>query len=1127
MTSPGRRLDPDSGATKELRPELSEPSPTREELEQSIAALEAQRHLLGDAAAPALAALRSQLEAISSDSSETEDQRKHITILFADVQGFTAMSGQMDPEDVADVMNSLWARIDQVIIDHGGRVDKHIGDAVMALFGAPVAREDDPERAVAAALEMQGTIREEIERRGAEVASLQMRVGVNTGLAMLGNVGSTNEYTAIGHTVNLASRLEGLAPAGGVLISRSTMNQVVGLFNVEATDPMSVKGIEGPVTAFLVKSAKPRMFRVGPREVAGVPTSMVGRDDEIASLKALLPPSPFDTSGTVNLVTIIGGPGVGKSRLVYEYFNHLEANPHPVWLFRGRAFDSSRDTAYAVLRSILNDRFLIADSDPAETARQKLEDGLAEYMGEDAANAAPFLGHLIGLDYTNHPAVSGLLSEPKLIRDKGFRAFVRFLLNGCVGRYLVFLIEDIHWADQESLDFLEFLATELSDAPTVIMCTARPDLIRRRPEWDRDRPDHLIIRLEPLDGEAVDKMIEDVLQRFASPPDQLKTLIAERSEGNPFFLEELVKMLIDEGVIDVSGVEWTVKLDALNQTRIPDTLTGVLQARMDALPRSERNVLQRSSVIGRVFWEQAADHLAAAAGANDVELMRAVAPSLKQHELAYERDPSAFEFTREYVFKHAILHDVAYESVVRRMRRIYHKEVAVWLIEASGNRREEFAGQIADHYDRAGESDEAIDWLITAGDRARKTHAPDAAARAYGRAIEIARTFEEDGLSERALAALWGLGEVLTMQARYEEAIETYRKLRDDAIEAGDDGVLARAELGIATAETHRRRPREAVESARRSREAAKRGEMRADEARALFVEAWSSIRLGAFEEGVQKAIEVLAISREVGDPSQLAEALNLQGVISASTGSYDQAIADFSEAAAIYETAGNEEKLMPILNNLGVIAELRGDHEDAEKRYSEALAMARETNDRDAELVYLSNLGGTLVALGRPVEAEAMLREVISLSPEKSMLSEAYQFLTGALTAQERFEDALRAGSVSLDLAITSESPDDIAGAWRVLGTLASETGGVVEINDGLGAGVYEADDLFGRSLEVSEEIESDADRAKALTAWAIHDRQNGRFTASLERWAQAKELLEALGATSTIQRAESILSR
>ncbi len=1105
---------------------MSESSPTRAELEQSISALEAQRHLLGDAAAPALAVLRSQLEAIADESPGTEDQRKHITILFADVQGFTAMSGEMDPEDVAEVMNSLWARIDQVIIDHGGRVDKHIGDAVMALFGAPVAREDDPERAVAAALEMQETIREEIERRGPDMASLRMRVGVNTGLAMLGTVGSTNEYTAIGHTVNLASRLEGLAPAGGVLISRSTMNQVVGLFNVEATEPLSVKGIEGPVTAFLVKSAKPRAFRVGPREVAGVPTSMVGRDEEIASLKALLPPSPLDKPGTVNLVTIVGGPGVGKSRLVYEYFTHLEANPHPVWLFRGRAVESSRDTAYAVLRSILNDRFLIADSDTADTARQKLEGGLAEHLGDDAANAAPFLGHLIGLDYTHHPSVSGLLSEPKLIRDKGFRAFVRFLIGGCESRYLVFLVEDLHWADQESLDFLEFLAHELSDAPTVIMCTARPDLLQRRPEWDRERQDHLVIRLEALDGDAIDMMIEDVLQRFSSPPNQLKELIAERSEGNPFFLEELVKMLIDEDVIDVSGAEWTVKLDALSKAKIPDTLTGVLQARLDALPRPERSVLQRASVIGRVFWEQATDHLASAAGAKDVESMRMVAPSLKQHELAYERDPSAFEFTREYVFKHAILHDVAYESVVRRMRRVYHKEVAAWLIEAAGSRRAEFAGQIADHYDRGGESDEAIDWLITAGDRARKTHAPDAAARAYGRAIEIAHRLGSDRLSGRLLAALGGLGEVLDMQARYEEAIDTYTRLREDALDAGDDRVLAKAELGIATAESHRRRPREALESARRSREAAVRGNMRAEEARALFVEAWSSIRLGAFEEGVEMATEMLAISREVGEQSQLAEALNLQGVISASTGSYDRAIADFSEAAVIYETAGNEEKLMPILNNLGVIAELRGDHEDAERSYSEALAMALETNDRDAELVYMSNLGGTLVALDRPVEAEAMLRRVVAMTPEKSMLSEAYQFLTTALVAQGRFEEALQVGTISLDLAITSEAPDDIAGAWRVLGTLASATDLAVEVSDGPAAGVYQANELFGKSLEVSEEVESDADRAKALMAWAIHDHRNGNHAESAERWARAKELLEDLGATRTIRRTEAVLA-
>jgi class 3 adenylate cyclase/predicted ATPase len=1097
-----------------------------EELERSIAALEAQRELLGDAVLPALAALRSQLSAISPDVSVTEDQRKQITVLFADVKGFTNMSEDMDPEDVAEVMKSLWAEIDRVITDNRGRVDKHIGDAVMALFGAPVAREDDPERAVKTALQMQETFRTIVAGQGPELAGLQMRVGVNTGLAMLGNVGSNDEYTAIGHAVNLASRLEGLAPAGGVLISQSTMNQVVGLFNVEATEPLNVKGVHEPVRAFLAKSVKPRTFRVGPREVAGIQTSMVGRDEEIASLRSLLPETPAEPPGPVNLVTIIGGPGVGKSRLVYEYFNHLEANPHPVWLFRGRAVESSRDSAFAVLRNIVSDRFLIADSDPPDLAKEKLENGLAEHLGGETANAAPSLGHLIGLDYADHPAVAGLLSEPKMIRDKGFRAFSNFLLAGSTLRYLVFLIEDIHWADQESLDLLEYLSEELAGIPAVLLCTARPDLLQHRPSWDRERSGSLVLKLEPLDEQAVERLIDDVLQKFAAAPDQLKELITQRSEGNPFFLEELVKMLIDEGIIDVSGNNWEVRLDALNQTTIPGTLTGVLQARLDALPKGERQVLQRSSVIGRVFWEHAADHLAAAtARKGAVESMDIVAPSLKQHELAYERLPSAFEFTREYVFKHAILHDVTYESVVKKMRRVYHREVAVWLIEASGDRHVEFAGQIAEHFDRAGDADQAVDWLIKAGDRARQTHAPDAAARAYRRAIEIAGEGAPGGPKEQKLAALEGLGQVLTMQARYEEAIDTYTKLREEAGDGNNDLALARAEHGIATAETHRRRPREALESAFRSREAARRAGARAEEAKALFIEAWSNIRLGAFDEGVRLATEVLEISREVGDQARVAEALNLQGVISASTGSYDQAIADFTEAASIYQTAGNDEKRMPILNNLGVIAELRGDYEDAEQKYSDALAMALETADRDAELVYMSNLGGTLIALNRPGEAEERLRAVIEMSPESSLLSETYQFLSESLAAQGRFDEAREAGVMSLDLAITSESPDDIAGAWRVLGNLASSLGEPLEIPVG-SIGIYDAAALFANSLEVSESVESDADKAKVLASWAIHDLRRGNEDQSARVWEEAREILAGLGADREIERVEKILA-
>ena len=1107
---------------------MSDSIPGREELQQSIDALEAQREVLGDAVGPAIAALRAQLASLTAELEATEDQRKQITVLFADVKGFTNMSQTMDPEDVAEVMNSLWASLDQVIEDHGGRVDKHIGDAVMALFGAPAAREDDPERAVVAGLEMQKIIRKFVESNGPEVSALQMRVGINTGLAMLGNVGSNNEYTAIGHTVNLASRLEGLAAPGSVLISQATMNHVVGLFNVESTAPLDVKGVEAPVQAYMVKTAKPRTYRVGPREVAGIQTRMVGRDDEMALLRSLLPPSPDDPPRPTRLVTIIGDPGVGKSRIVYEYFNYLEGNPHPVWLFRGRAVESSRDAPYSVLRSILADRFLIADSDSPEEAKSKLEGGLAEYIGNGAGKVAPLLGHLIGLDYRDDPIISDLLSEPKVIRDKGFKAFANLLATGRPEAFRVCLIEDIHWSDEESLDLIEFLAGELATTPLVIMCTARPDILAFRPAWTDESDNRATIQLERLDADATDALITDVLQRLAEAPAELRDLIKQRSEGNPFFLEELVKMLIDEGVIVVSGDEWKVHLDALSKTEIPGTLTGVLQARLDSLPRPERMVLQRSSVIGRVFWEEAADHLAASTSPDgSIDPLRVVAPSLKSHELAYERDPSAFEFTREFIFKHAILHDVAYESVVRKIRRVYHHEVAEWLIGAAGDRDEEFAGQIAEHYDRAGDNAEALEWLVKAGDRARSSHAPEAAARAYKRAIELASATEADRLSKGRIAALGGLGDVLTMQAQYQKAIAVYKELASASREASDHEALARAELGLATAETYRGRPQQALEAAVRSREAAERAGVRRAQAKAKFVEAWSNIRLGSFEPGVRIAGEMLAITEEIGDKTLLAEALNLQGVIAASTGSYEDAVENFGGAADLYEQTGNEEKRMPILNNLGVIAELTGDYADAEKRYAEALEMAKETSDRDAELVYSSNLGGAMVAQGRSRDGEILLRSVIELAPgEFSLLSETYRFLARALHDQNLTDEAEGAALASLNLAVESGAPDHLAGAWRMLGSIASKAGRAVNVAIGEDTLTFTADQLFERSLEVARSMESDADAAKALAAWAIHDVANGNDGDGMVRWHEARDLLQGLGAQLEIERTEKILN-
>jgi tetratricopeptide (TPR) repeat protein len=337
---------------------------------------------------------------------------------------------------------------------------------------------------------------------------------------------------------------------------------------------------------------------------------------------------------------------------------------------------------------------------------------------------------------------------------------------------------------------------------------------------------------------------------------------------------------------------------------------------------------------------------------------------------------------------------------------------------------------------------------------------------------------------------------------------------------------MARAEHGIATAETYRGRSKQALESAIRSREAAAGCGNRSQEAKAVFLEAWSNIRLGEFEEGVRLAEDLLEISREVDEPVQLAEALNLKGVIAASLGSYDDAAEFFAEAARIYEDAGNEEKLMPILNNLGVIAELRGDYASAEQSYSEALARAREISDRDAELAFSSNLGGALVGLGRPAEAETILREVLELAPgEFSPLPETYQFLAEALLARGNSDGAEEMAVTALELALSSGAPDYISAAWRVLGSLASIRDSAIGIDVADVAGTYSADELFEKSLQVASDVESEADRAKALVSWAMHNLRVGDRASCQDRWEEAKAILAGLGAELEIARVEQVL--
>ena len=429
----------------------------REQLEQAIAQLEAQRATLGDAVVDlSIAALQEKLAAL--EPCPPPEQRKQVSILFADISGFTPMSETMDAEEVSDVINALWRQIDVAILENGGHIDKHIGDAVMALWGVETAHEGDPECAIRAALDMQAVLAE--FKAG---HSLGMRIGVSTGPVLLGRVGTTGELSAIGDAVNLAQQLEAAAPTGGVLMSHDTYRHVRGVFDVSEQEPLLVKDKAEPEKTYLVQRVKPRAFRHELRQIQGIETRMIGRDPELAALQDALNSAIAGRQTT--LVTVLGEAGVGKSRLLYEFNNWLELHPEDVWYFKGRCTQQRQGVANGLLRDLFAFRFGIAESDPIEVVRDKLEAGVARFLAGEGETKAHYLGAWLGYDYGHSPHVATLRGDAQQLHNRASLYLGQFFSALTDDSPAVILLEDLQWADGGSLNALANL------------CRRRPGLL--------------------------------------------------------------------------------------------------------------------------------------------------------------------------------------------------------------------------------------------------------------------------------------------------------------------------------------------------------------------------------------------------------------------------------------------------------------------------------------------------------------------------------------------------------------------------------------------------------------------------------------------------------------------------
>jgi serine/threonine protein kinase/tetratricopeptide (TPR) repeat protein len=1057
----------------------------------------------------------------------SSEQRKQITILCADISGLTAISESLDAEEMNDIMSALWQRLDTTVMDHGGMIDKHMGDLVMALWGAQSAHEDDPERAIRAALLMQTEAAEVLadclgDRVPNEVLSSLVRVGINTGPVLLTAVGTRGEFTAAGASVNVASRLEQAAPAGSILISHDTYRHVRGVFDVHELELSNVKGEAEPVHTYVVERVKPRAFRLRTRGVEGIETRMIGRRGELDRLTDAL--STVMEDRELRAVTVIGEAGIGKSRLLYEFSNEVELLPQRFCIFNGRANQAVRGQPFSLVRDVFAFRFEIQDSDSPMVAREKLERGMLALDANDdgALMRAHFIGQMIGLDFSASPFLAGIIDDARQIRDRAFHYATQFFTTVAAKMPVILYLDDIHWADDGSLDFVNHLMRSCRAVPLMIFSLARPALLERRPSWGEGETAHDRLTLELLTKRESRQLVEEILRHAQSIPQALRELVVGGAEGNPFYVEELIKMLIDQRVILPGGSQWRVDASRLVEVRVPSTLTGVLQARLDGLSAWEKIVIQRASIIGREFWDHAVEFLGAQLGESSHDPpsadTRAALEKLRRRELIYRREASTFLGAMEYLFKHAILRDVTYESVLRRERRKLHKLAADWLIERSGERADQFAATIAEHYERARVAANAAEWYGRAGEQARDAYAPEAAIGFYRKALELGPTDTAASTENRAREILWheGLGEALWMQARFPDAVAAYKTMLELAEGEGDHLAQARACNGLASVQDRVGDYRAMLESAksagRLARAAGTSARAVKELARALDRQGWAAYRLGDAADAIGLCEQALNLAVELGASAsrERGHSLKSLGVVYLMLGQFVQAESCFEQAMELHRELGNRRGVGNLLNSLGEAARLRGDSAAAVRWYEEALIITREIGDRGNEMTYLSNLGGARVGLKDWRAAETDLHEVTARvgSDRFYALSETYSFLAEACLGQDKLDEARTAVAVALELALETENPEYIGGMWRTLGLVAARTPEGLVINDE----THDPRSCFAESLRIWTQVDAQAERARTLQAWANYERECGDETRYRELSSEAQEIFSRL---------------
>lgn len=691
-------------------------------------------------------------EKILTSRAALEGERKLVTVLFVDVSGFTAISERLDPEDVHGLMDRAFELMLAEIHRYEGTVNQFLGDGLMALFGAPIGHEDHALRAVHAALDVQRTLRghRDVLMNDRRI-DFQVRMGLNTGLVVVGKIGDNlrMDYTAVGDTTNLAARLLALGEPGQILVSDHVVKIVGPYFVFNTLGDVSVKGKTLPVRAYRVEGTRAVRSRLEAVAEQGL-TPLVAREQELALLQDRLAEA---RDGRGQSVFVFGEAGIGKSRLLAEFRRRVESEGELRWL-TGRCISYGQSIAYLPILDVVRELLGIREGDPIDAVERQIELGITA-LGRDLGWTVPLIRALLSLD-PGDPAVSGMV--PVQRHGRTMEAIRALVDRESERRPVVVLIEDLHWIDRHAEDVIRLLLDGIAVLRVMVFLTYRPGY---SPSFG-EQTYHTRIALRRLPATQAQTMVDRVLGS-SRIPGEVRTLILDKAEGNPLFVEELAKALVEDGTLrrDNGGYALARSLD---EAVIPETIQGVIMARIDRLPEASKSALQIASVIGREFTARLVERVSAL----ERDAPKALG-ELRAVELIYEK--SVYP-ELAYMFKHALTHDVAYESLLKQRRRILHRRVGEVIEELYPDRLTEFYETLAWHYTQAEMWEKGVEYLLRASAKARAQFAFDVAARYAGEAASILDTHE--GTGDVRANALEALGDLESLRGRIDPANEAY-----------------------------------------------------------------------------------------------------------------------------------------------------------------------------------------------------------------------------------------------------------------------------------------------------------------------------------------------------------------